>query len=314
MKYLALIALAGCLDMSGEPVTSTADDDLTSINGLSLNGLSLNGLSLNGLSLNGTSLNGLSLNGLDLGLATTQFQTWFQNDPVNSAMQVSYIVKCAKPTGTNVTYTNPATGVAYSWPGELGLAPAWTNRAMTVAEQQVMSACMVAHANKYGVHVPIAVEGRTAAGVEIARAANELTSYPVREAGWFGNTANGEGIFVCLDHVAWTAQYSSPRACALDMQPPGQTSNACPPIVFTGPCGAICTPDATKTYYTSCKWNNKTYLPLVTRFQPASVYSCGDGVCEVSEHCGSGASASSCKADCGVCPVTPATLNSKAVQ
>ena len=299
-NFLVLAALTGCLDVS-DSLTSTTDD-LSSENGLSLNGLSLNGLSLNGLSLNGTSLNGLSLNGLDLGLATTTFATWFHADPTDSAVQLSYIVKCAKPAGQNLTWTDPATGKAYTWPGELGLAPLWTNRAMTLAEQQVMSACLVAHANKYGVHVPIAIEGRAVDGTVIARATNELTTYPVREAAFFGNTANGEGAFVCLDHFPWGPAVSSARACALDMALPGVTSPDCPPIVFTGPCGSICTADATKTYYTSCSWKGKAYLPLVTRLQPSSVYTCGDGVCEISEHCGTGATAVSCKADCGACP------------
>src|SRR3569623_677122 len=302
MKYLlALVLVSGCM-VDTDIETSASDEALTSTNGLSLTGLSLNGMSLNGLSLNGTSLNGLSLNGLDLGLATTQFASWFQTDPVNNAAQVSYIVKCAKPTGQTMTWKNPATGVSYTWPGELGLAPLWTNRAMTTTEQQVMSACMVAHANKFGVHVPIAVEGITAAGTMIPQAAGELTTYSVREAGWVGNTATGEGIFVCLDHTAWTASVSSARACAIDMQPPNTVSTVWPPITFTGPCGPSCTPDATKTYYTSCKWNNKTYVPLVTRMQPSSVYTCGDGVCQISEHCGTGTTANSCNADCGVCP------------
>jgi len=311
-KYLLALALvSGCLDDT-DIQTSSSDEALTSTNGLSLNGLSLNGMSLNGLSLNGTSLNGLSLNGLDLGLATTQFTTWFQTDPVSAAAQVSYIVKCAKPTGQNVTWKNPATGTSYTWPGELGLAPLWTNRAMTTTEQQVMSACMVAHANKFGVHVPIAVEGLTAAGTMIPQAAGELTTYSVREAGWFGNTATGEGIYVCLDHTPWTAAASSPRACAIDMGAMNQTDAACPPIVFAGPCAAICTADATKTFYTSCKFNNKTYVPLVTRMQPSSVYTCGDGVCEISESCGTGKTASSCYADCGACPTTTLSTNAAA--
>lgn len=282
--------------------TSSSDEALTSTNGLSLNGLSLNGLSLNGLSLNGVSLNGLSLNGLDLGLATTQFATWFDNDPAAAAMQTSYLVKCAKPAGTSLTWTDPATGTSYSWPGQLGLAPLWTDRAMTTAEQQVMSACMVAHANKYGVHVPIAVEGRTAAGLEIPQEPGELATYSIREAGWFGNTATGEGIYVCLDHKPAPATVSSARACALDMAQPGAVSPVCPPITFAGACSAICTPDPTNTYYTSCKYNNKSYIPLVTRVQPSSVYTCGDGTCQISEQCGTGATAASCKADCGVCP------------
>ncbi|HEY6034971.1 MAG TPA: hypothetical protein VIV58_11945 [Kofleriaceae bacterium] len=296
MKYLLALALiTGCVDNS-DLQTSASDEALTSTNGLSLNGMSLNGMSLNGLSLNGLSLNGLS---------TTAFSSWFDADPATRAMTMSYIVKCAKATGTSLTWTDPASAVTYTWAGELDLARGWSNgSAMTVTEQQVLSACLGAHANKYGVHVPIAVEGRTATGVEIPRAANELTSYPVREAAWFGNLMNGDGVFVCLDHVPWLAAYSSPRACALDMATPGQTSPVCPPIVFAGACSTICTADASKTYYTSCKWNNKTYQPLATRFQSASVYSCGDGVCEISESCGTGTTASSCYADCGACAGT----------
>jgi hypothetical protein len=301
MKYgLALIALVGCLD-AGDPLTSTADD-LSSQNGLSLNGLSLNGLSLNGLSLNGLSLNGLS---------TASFATWFATDPTNHAAQMAYVVKCAKATGTTTTWTDPVTSVSYSWPGELGLATAWSSgSAMTVAEQQVMSACMIAHANKYGIHIPIAVEGRTATGVEIARDTNELTTYSFREAAFFGNTITGEGAFVCLDHAPLTAQQSTARACALDSIGTGLDA-ACPPIVYAGPCAAICTADATKTYYTSCTVNSHAYVPVVTRLQPASIYSCGDGVCEISEHCGSGATANSCKADCGLCPLSSASLNAQ---
>jgi hypothetical protein len=306
MKYclVVLVVLVGCLD-TGDALTSTADDldsvNGLSLNGLSLNGLSLNGLSLNGLSLNGTSLNGLSLNGLDLGVATDSFATWFAANPAASAMQMSYLVKCAKPAGQDVTWTDPATGTSYTWHGGLGLAPLWSDRAMTLAEQQVMSACMIAHANKYGVHVQIAVEGRAADGTELAREAGELAAYSFREAAFFGNTVTGDDVFVCLDHPPLTAQKSTPRACAFDAIVPGLDS-ACPPIVYAGPCGPICKADSTKTYYTSCTYDGTTYQPLVTRIQPASIYSCGDGVCEFTEHCGGGKTADSCKADCGSCP------------
>jgi len=302
MKYLLALALfAGCVD-NADLQTSSSDEDLLSTNGMSMNGLSLNGMSLNGLSLNGLSLNGLS---------TSAFQSWFHQDATTRAMTMSYLVKCAKAVTDSLTWTDPTTSTTYTWPGELGLAPGWSGgAAMTVAEQQVISACLAAHANKYGVHVPIAVEGRGATGVEIVKATNELASYPIREAAWFGNLVSGDGVFVCLDHTPWLPQFSSPRACAIDLAPKGQTSPVCAPIVFTGPCASICTADLTGTYYTSCKWNNKTYQPLVTRFQTASVYSCGDGVCEISESCGTGTIASSCKADCGVCPTSQASSSS----
>jgi hypothetical protein len=261
------------------------------------NGLSLNGLSLNGLNLNGLNLNGLNRN----GLATTAFSTWFNGNAATSPSVMWYLYGCAAPLGSTLTWTNPTTGIPYLWVGVFGLAPDWVGgKPATVTEQQVITACLAAHANKYGVHVPIAVEGRTAKGVQIPILPGELSTFSVREACFFGNLFNGEGVFLSFDQPNWAPSKSSARGCAVDIN--GVAVN-CAPIVITGDeCKDDCKADSTGTFWETCTWNRKTYKPLTTRIRPQEVYTCGDGVCQFTEHCGTGTTASSCKADCGLCP------------
>src|SRR5512143_114790 len=156
---LAAVLAAGCgvEELPSEeqgPEPRTQEQAIREDNGLSLNGLSLNGLSLNGLSLNGLSLNGLS---------TTDFSNWFNSDPAGNEQLMRYIVLCAVPEGESRSFRNPTTGVLYTWSGWMGLAPSWSSGApATVVEQQIVSACLAAHANNYGVHVPISLLGSSA--------------------------------------------------------------------------------------------------------------------------------------------------------
>ncbi|MBZ4397904.1 hypothetical protein OWM54_15985 [Myxococcus sp. MISCRS1] len=275
------------------------------VHALSVNGLSTNGLSTNGLSTNGLSTNGLSTN----GLSTNGFKDWFNQDPSTADAVMSYVVTCAVAAGQTRTFTNPVTGVQYTWLGSLGLATSWANgAAATEAEQQVVSACLAAHANKYGLHVPISVLGRVAATSDstppaIPYTQAELDLYSEKEACYFGNLFDGTGVFAANDQPYLTAERSTPRTCGLA----SGTTQQCPPITHLGMCASLCTVarDAGNNplpYYASCTHNAKTYQPITARIRPAEIYRCGDGVCQFTERCGTGTTATSCNADCGACP------------
>jgi len=300
MALASAALLAGCApEVTG--VTTDADDPElgSAIAGLQAdNGMSQNGMSQNGMSQNGMSQNGMSQN----GFGTTAFRSWFNSNPVLSNMVMQYLAKCAAAAGTTYSWTNPSTGVTYSWSGQLGLAPGFSaGTAPTVSEQQVLTACLAAHVNKYGLQVPIAIEGRTATGTQIPIGPGELTTYSVREACWFGNLFTGEGVFGGPDHASWDSKTSTARACVFDTKYKDSTSQ-CPPIYQTNYCSSVCTQDSTKTFYETCTRNGKVYKALATRIRPAEVYKCGDGVCQSTESCGSGANWDSCKTDCGLCP------------
>ena len=302
-----LMSTAACGPMEdvsapAQAPTSTHAQELQGENGLTLNGLTLNGLTLNGLTLNGLTLNGPTLNGLTLnGLGTADFSNWFaQNASVNS-MLMKYVVRCSLPTGASLSYQELASGTSYTWDGEFGLAPGWASgNRISVPEQQLVSACLAAHVNKYGLHVPLSVLGRTAQQEPIPYTSEEVQTFSRREACFFGNLFTGEGIFAGGDGAALTASESSPRACGFTSSE-GVLVSECSPITHVQSCDTLCTLDPSGLYYTQCTYNGRTYLPLTTRLRTEDVYTCGDGVCQFTESCGTGNEANSCLSDCGPC-------------
>jgi hypothetical protein len=264
--------------------------------GLSVNGLSVNGMSMNGLSMNGLSVNGLSVN----GLTSVSFRGWFELDPAARETVMRYVVLCAVPEGQSRGYTSLVTGRTYTWWGKLGLAPGWSQgQPATLPEQQVITACLAVHANKFGLHIPLSVLGQDATGATLPYTASELATYSENEACFFGNAFTNEGIYAANDRTFLLAKESTSRACGLSAK---HESTDCQPLVHVGSCKDFCTLDPTRTFYTECRYNDVTYLPLTTRILPQDVYQCGDGVCQFTESCGSGNSYDNCSADCGACP------------
>ena len=272
-------------------------------NGMSTNGMSTNGMSTNGMSTNGMSTNGMSTNGLTAQtLSTPLFGLWFALAPDFASMVMSYVVKGAYADGTSLDYSTG--GATYSWPGELGLAPAWSaGGPIPLKEQQLVSACLAAHTNKFGVHVEISVRGHRPDGSLIPMTAAELSSYTTDEGCFFGNLFDGTGVFSAWSSNSPLAKVgqTSLRACAADNGQPG----SCWPMVSTGKtCQAICsttTTDLNKYWaFKTCSWNGKSWPVLSVRLTPAEVASCGDGICQDSESCYSLSAKTGCR-ECGTC-------------
>jgi len=290
--WIGSLAACGPIESgaSAEEELSSQAQELEVPNGLSINGLVVNGLSINGLSVNGLSVNGLS---------TAQFSSWFNRNPQMHETVMAYVVRCAMTKSQSLAYYNPATGMRYRWKGDLGLAPTWsTGQASTVPEQQLVSACLAAHVNKFGLHVSLSVLGASAQGKPVPYTSEELALYSMREACFFGNLFNGDGIFVASDRPLLRDSESSSRACGLRSH--GQSTD-CAPMAHVGFCSDYCTRDASGTYYTQCTYQGTSFRPITTRIQPREVFQCGDGVCQLTEQCGSGSTPDSCGADCGAC-------------
>jgi hypothetical protein len=296
-------ALAACQPAGSEkfdaPYGASASE-LTAQNGLSLNGLSMNGLSANGLSRNGLSRNGLSA----AALGTTAFRDWFNADRTLANMAMRYLVHCAAPATRTITWKNPTTGVTHSWPGGIGVAPAYAaGTAPTLAEQQLITACVLAHVNKFGQQVGIAVEGRTATGAEIPMVAGEIDTYANREGAFFGNMFDAtDGLYACSEWMSQVPRsYSGYRVCTYNYWP-AEPGDGCLPIQQLGVCNQVCQIDtANWIYYKSCTLNGRTYRPITALQRHSDVWVCGDGVCQATEKCGTGTRADAC-ADCGPCP------------
>lgn len=290
---LALVA-AGC---GSQPETGATAEALLTKNGLSSNGLSSNGLSSNGMSSNGLSSNGLSSNGLSSnGLATADFLAWFEVDPVMSDMVMSYLTRCGMAAGQSLTFTWDDR--TYTWRGVLGLAPAWASgQPIPPPEQQLMTACLAAHSNRFGLHVPLSVRGPLADGVSlVALDPGEDTTFVEPEACFFGNLYDGSGVYDAAFLAAWTPEKTNPRGCAVEAGLPGD----CPPIQHLGSCADVCTPlpGVSPTVFGECAVNGVSYLPVTTYLQPSDVYLCGDGVCQFTESPDDPLTGLGCPSDC----------------
>jgi len=164
-------AVIGCVPLSGDE--ESGQSAVATTNGLnSINGLSMmNGLGTgNGLSM----MNGLnSINGLSMmnGLMTT-------SDGRNT---VSYLVRCAL-TASQTLVKQDQNGVNYTFTGSLGFAPDYLTGACDTNCQEWISACMMAHINTAGVHVPLwIVAGNANVGWGLD------PGYPNQEGSFFAN-------------------------------------------------------------------------------------------------------------------------------
>ncbi|WP_224367263.1 hypothetical protein [Hyalangium versicolor] len=303
---MGLTALCGAIWGCGptelpeeEAGLSQSSQSLTDFNGLATNGLATNGLATNGLATNGLATNGLATNGL--------FSVWLNQDPEVRVDLMKYIIACAVPAGEVRTYTNKKTGKRYQWEGQMGLTPSWAaGHPATEVEEQLVSACLAAHANPYGLHVNFSLQGRTAVGTEIPFTSQELSQYSVRESCFFGNLFRNQGLYAGNDRNSLDPDESTVRGCGLSRTMIGENPE-CEPIYRVGRCDLFtCTLDATGRYYTQCFLFGKAYRPLTTRVLPSAINVCGDGVCQVTEHCGKGwggrgRTPDNCGVDCGRC-------------
>jgi hypothetical protein len=258
-----------------------------------------NGLGTNGLGTNGLGTNGLGTNGLSLGaLNSASFLGWFNQDPALADMVMEYLVACAMPQGSKLTWTHPGTSTTYKWDGNFGLTPGWAGGApATESEQQLITACLAAHTNKYGKKVSISLQGLKSNNSPVPVETGELSAYPQREACFFGNLFRNEGIFAGNDSSLLSTQ-SSVRACGMNA---ASGVEPCAPIQQVDRCEDICFPDSQHNYFLVCYHHGKHYRALTTRIKKTDVYVCGDGVCQISESCGTGHTPDNC-VDCGPCP------------
>jgi hypothetical protein len=227
----------GLTSINGLSGNGLSGNGLTSINGLSGNGLSGNGLSGNGLTrmkppviasslvsfkrltgvqavsgvqrMNVVARPGLWLanalraeNGLSAaaGLAT---DAGLANgvglmSSENGRLIASYLVRCALPANRALSKYNAA-GDPIVLQGAIGVAPEWEEAACGAGCQEWVSACLLAHVNLTGNHVPIWLTGEHPA-IDWATSVD----FPEQEAGFFGNLfSEPPRAYVCYgDDVA----------------------------------------------------------------------------------------------------------------
>ena len=103
---------------------------------------------------------------------------------------VGYIVRCALHPGTSITKQDQ-NGVSYTFQGALGFAPQWATGECDTACQEYISACLMAHVNTAGIHVPLYVVSQGLLGAPQGQPTSAgwglSADYPNQEGSFFGN-------------------------------------------------------------------------------------------------------------------------------
>lgn len=139
-----------------------------------------------------------------------------------SRKRLRYLASCALDART--VLVGRANGETYRFAGDMGLAPGWADGAITPAERRLVSACILARTNLFG--VPVRISMRSTAGPEsLVAAGDEARTHSEHEGGYFGDLFSAApSAYVCVEpqHAARRAREEAmQRVCT---HPSGQTS------------------------------------------------------------------------------------------
>lgn len=232
MKYPIIAALVAALSLGA--CVDAADDSVEAAPRLATNGLVPSAIHSNGL-------NQAAFTGFAIASAKGM------EDTADHRLYTAYLAGCALTTNQCVSSTY--LGTTYTYCGVVGLAPAWTTRALTTSEAADVSACVLARANETGLNVTVSIRGESTA---LACTSSELSSYNVEEAAFYGDVFSTGGKHACngVDQVRDGDTYGdlANRQCGQeDPNNPGFTLCG---FVFDGNCSDICT--KTGDHYTQC--------------------------------------------------------------
>lgn len=175
---------------------------------------------------------------------------------VDSLELLSLLIACAIPADTVID----PNGLGFF--GEIGLAPNWVTRALTITEKRWISACVIARVS--GDFLANAVSLR---GIHPALSTNtdEQGGWTLQEGAFYGN------IFTAADHpVEWLAckGYNGgngiDRICA-EPDPSDSKLTECG-FRFAGNCLDVCKirPPVSTGFYTQCKNGSQPFLEVIT--------------------------------------------------
>lgn len=201
--------LAGMLVMSvacSADIGGGSDVDLVDINVMTYNAMTYNAMTYNALSANATAnkvmaevpLSSESYNG---GVEELKNQL---SDPTGRTQEFfHYLVTCALEPGQRVEYKDEIHGGTFdaTYDGQLGLCPDWHTDKPTDQCREVVSSCLLARQNAFGVSVALSMRGHAGSGDWLRTEEDEIKQFPWREGAFFGDVFGhlADGIDVHVD-------------------------------------------------------------------------------------------------------------------
>jgi hypothetical protein len=254
---LSALPLLACLSSACTVETEEDEENvgvtraaLLSENALAANALAANALAANALAANALAANALAAN----SLAAIQAST-----PAGADARefVRYTVSCA----LDVTQT-----FAFNWTdthdvvhteiyvGLLGIAPTWATAPLTdETQQRLVSSCLAARVNWYGLTVLISVRS-SEDPLQTLFGSLEVLAYPRVEGAFWGNLfTETPYLNACYNAANVTNSRAAHRDCAAGHLDAGGHPVPCGMIALAGACSDVCGSVTSAGYYSSCE-------------------------------------------------------------
>ena len=217
-----------------------------------------NALNANALNANALAPSALSATALSPGALSPSAHQAISHPGSAGALSrelLRYTVGCALGAGQSFSFTwSDDWGLhEETYPGLLGIAPAWATGPLDLKGQEMISACLAARVNWYGVSVIISMRSNEAP-LRTLPSADELAQYPDIEGGFWGNLFVATPYARACYHPGTVANSRAhQRDCAVGHLNADQTVSLCGMINIIGPCDAYCkAPSSPGGYYPDC--------------------------------------------------------------
>lgn len=256
LTFTSLFAV-GCGGEMAEEEDDLGESDqaLLGTNALGINALGINALGINALGINALGINALGINSLS-GSALAAIHA----DTVTGAENrqfLQYTVSCAFTPSQSFNFSwTDSSGVVHneSFPGLLGLAPAWASGPLTdITQQEMMSACLAARTNWYGVTVLISLRSKLSP-LRMLPTDQELLDYSYVEGAFWGNLFGANpAVYACYEPSNEARSRAAHRDCAVGHLDANGATVECGIINILGPCSSWCNNlDPHERWYDSC--------------------------------------------------------------
>jgi hypothetical protein len=172
----------------------------------------------------------------------------------DSRTALSYAIGCALSPGHDLEVV--VDRVAHPLPGALGLADTWTKAPLTLEQRRLVTSCMLARLNYYGISVNVSLRG---ASPELEVNDADLDTYTIEEGAFFGDVFAGAKSYAGVCSGSGTAPWQ--RKCAQ----PGPSGVGLCEVDYVGACGKICGQE--NGYYVDCAGRNDArYAEVITAY------------------------------------------------
>jgi hypothetical protein len=248
------ILVVGCgetaIDDSDDEDIAETEQAIVSTNALGMNALGMNALGMNALGMNALGMNALGMN----ALAAIQ-----EDSPlgVQNRQLLEYTVSCALTPSQSFTFSwTDSAGAVHNeaYPGLLGLAPGWATGPITSeTEQRMISACLAARTNWYGLTVLISLRS-VLAPLRNNPTDQELISFPYVEGAFWGNLFGAyPALYTCFEPGNIARARLAHRDCAAGHLDENGQPVECGIINIVGSCTDVCgNLDPHERWYTAC--------------------------------------------------------------